>query len=95
MTNHRTPTIPEHPAFRRLLAALFERDRARRETDDITGNVNSPDVVYQLRACGWELPCERIQVLDRDHRPVQAGRYSMTAADRQHWIALQAQGRTE
>lgn len=44
MTN-RTPTIPEHPAFRRLLAALFERERARRETDEITGNVNSPDVV--------------------------------------------------
>lgn len=91
----RLPGIPEHPAYTRLLAALFQQPRMRREVDDITGNVNGPDVIHELRACGWELPCERIPTTDRDDRPVQAGQYSMTLQDRQHWLTLQSRGRNE
>ncbi len=91
----RIPGLPEHPAYTRLLAALFQQPRMRREVDEITGNVNGPDVIYELRSCGWELPCARIPVTDRDGYPVQAGQYSMTAADRQNWLAIQSRGRAE
>lgn len=92
MTDVRIPTVPAHPSFRDLLAALSERPHMRRELNELTGNINAPDLVYELRARGWELVCERIITRDRYGHPVQAGRYSMTTADRQHWIEIQAKG---
>lgn len=82
----RTPKSVNTLALRRLLEALFSRPLMRREVDEITGNVNGPDVIYILRKREWELPCVRIPTVDRDGFPVQAGQYRMSSADRRRWM---------
>ena len=67
---------------RRLLAALLRRPRSRLEAGNIAGAANLPDLVLRLRGLGFELPCERIKVEDRDGCICRPGVYSASSIDR-------------
>lgn len=68
---------------RRLLAALLRRPRSRMEAGSVAGAANLPDLVFRLRGLGFELPCERIKVEDRDGVVCRPGVYSASTADRE------------
>ena len=68
---------------RRLLAALLRRPRSRMEAGSVAGAANLPDLVFRLRGLGFELPCERIKVEDRDGVVCRSGVYSASTADRE------------
>ena len=68
---------------RRLLAALLRRPRSRMEAGSVAGAANLPDLVFRLRGLGFELPCERINVEDRDGVVCRPGVYSASTADRE------------
>lgn len=77
-----TPARPvSSPRALRLLAALLDGSLSREALDRTIGASNSPDVVFQLRQRGFDLPCKRREVLDRDGRPCRIGVYSLTASD--------------
>jgi hypothetical protein len=73
---------PTDHRARRLLAALLHRPRSRLEAGTVAGAVNLPDLVCRLRGLGFDLPCERIEVLDRDGVVCRPGVYSASNADR-------------
>lgn len=66
----------------RLLLALLRRPRSRTEAQSIAGASNLPDLVMRLRADGFDLPCARIRVEDRDGKVCHPGVYSASTADR-------------
>lgn len=55
---------------------------AREELDRTAGCSNGPDLIANLRAKGLHIPCEMRVVIDRDDRKIEAGFYSLAAADR-------------
>lgn len=82
--NHNRRAFPgtSNPRQLRVLSALRKRPLHRCEVDDIAGCSNGPELVAALREKGLELPCERIQFIDRDGRLCRPGVYSLTEADK-------------
>lgn len=79
-----------NPRHQRALALLLQRPARREELDARAGCSNFPDLVAELRRRGLEVPCERIEALDRDGNPCRPGVYSLTAADRRklaRWLS--------
>jgi hypothetical protein len=76
------PITVTSPRQRRLLLALMEGPKSRGGLDRLAGCANTPDIVFQLRARGLEIPCRTVQSRDRDGRPCHFGEYSLTAGDR-------------
>lgn len=72
-----------NPRERRLLLCLLAGPRDREALDRAIGASNTPDVVLRLRSKGFELPCERVEGIDRDSCKVRWGRYSLTEGDRE------------
>lgn len=72
----------ENPRWLRALWSLLTRSTHRKELDRIVGCANGPDVIFNLRQLGLEIPCERIVVYDRDGKPCRAGVYHFTDLDR-------------
>ena len=72
----------DNPRHQRVLALLLQRPARREEIDRAAGCSNAPDLIGELRRRGLELPCERVEALDRDGRPCRPGVYHATAADR-------------
>ena len=66
----------------RTIRALMRAPRMREDLDRIAGASNAPDLVFRLRAAGLEIPCDRVERLDRDGQVCRPGRYSLTADDR-------------
>ncbi len=80
--------LVDNPRERRLLAVLLQRgETSRHDLDGLIGAENSPDVVFRLRNRGFEIPCERREMIDRDGHKVRIGFYSLSAADRPKAIA--------
>lgn len=71
----------------RALSVLIDRPLMREELDRIAGASNAPDLIFRLRYRGLDLPCERVESVDRDGRPCRPGRYSLSAEDRRAVIA--------
>lgn len=65
----------------RLLEALEIAPLTRREVDKVSGALNGPQIVLELRRRGLEIPCELIVVYDRDGNRRETGRYSLTPRD--------------
>lgn len=85
----------DNPRHLRLIYAVLVRSRRREDVDSIAGCSNGPELVADLRRRGLELPCERIQFIDRDGRPCRPGVYSLTAKDRRlihAWLAKRGKG---
>lgn len=66
----------------RALSVLIDRPLMREELDRIAGASNAPDLIFRLRYRGLEIPCERLESVDRDGKPCRPGRYSLSAQDR-------------
>ena len=77
----------DNPRERRFLEALLRRAELRSDLDRLSGSANSPDLAFRLRAKGFSLPCERIEIIDRDGLKARVGIYSLSAADRPKAIA--------
>ncbi len=80
----------ENPRHLRALQALLTRPLPRETLDAVAGCSNGPELIAELRRRGLELPCERINFIDRDGRPCRPGVYSPTPTDRQRiyrWMA--------
>lgn len=85
----------DNPRHQRVLDLLLTRPAKREEIDRIAGCSNAPELVAELRRRGLELPCERVEALDRDGRPCRPGVYHMTATDRRKvsaWLRRRSGG---
>lgn len=72
----------DNPRHLRVLAALRRRSMTRTHVDAEAGAANGPDLIAELRRRGMEIPCERIEALDRDGKSCRPGVYYLTDADR-------------
>lgn len=72
----------KNPRQRRVLMALAEGPKSREQVDRIAGAHNGPDVVRRLRQKGWDIPCDLVDVIDRDGRPARPGVYRLSGRDR-------------
>lgn len=72
----------DNPRHLRIIAALFRRSMLREHIDREAGCSNGPELIAELRRRGLELPCTRIEALDRDGRPCKPGVYHFTSTDR-------------
>lgn len=81
----------------RVIAALLRRPLSRENLDTVAGCSNGPELVAELRRRGLELPCKRINLVDRDGFICHPGVYFLTEADRRkvrQWQARRVQGGT-
>jgi hypothetical protein len=86
-----------NPRHLRVIPALQRSQQPRQALDAIAGCTNSPELVAELRRRGLEIPCRRIDAIDRDGRPCKPGVYRLTDADRRklaRWMAQRAAGGT-
>ena len=84
----------DNPRHLRAIAALLRRPMPRENLDSVAGGSNSPELVAELRRRGLEVPCHRINFVDRDGFTCHPGVYFLTARDRRklhQWQARRAQ----
>jgi hypothetical protein len=82
-------TGTENPRDLRAITALMTRPQRREHLDKAIGCSNAPDVILRLRRYGLDIPCDRIDAIDRDGKPVRPGVYHFNSADRRkviRWI---------
>ena len=86
----------DNPRHQRVLALLLQRPAKREELDRAAGCSNGPELVAELRRRGLEVPCQRVEALDRDGRRCKPGIYSLTNKDRRRinaWLRRREGGR--
>ncbi|HKT98053.1 MAG TPA: hypothetical protein VJS30_16235 [Paraburkholderia sp.] len=79
----------------RVLQALMRRPMPREEVDRVAGASNGPDLIFDLRGKGLEIPCVKVPCIDRDGLEVERGVYSTSGADRRkiaRWLAKRRKG---
>jgi hypothetical protein len=79
-----------NPRQLRAITVLLRRPVSRKDIDGIVGCSNAPELIAELRRQGLDLPCERIEFIDRDNKVCRPGVYSLTATDRRRinaWLA--------
>ena len=92
--NKREFTGTDNPRHLRAIAALLRRPMPRENLDTEAGCSNGPELVAELRRRGLEVPCERINFVDRDGFICRPGVYFLTVADRRkvhQWQAKRKQ----
>ena len=80
----------DNPRHLRAIAALLRRPMPRENLDTEAGCSNGPELVAALRRRGLEVPCKRINFVDRDGFICRPGVYLLTDADRRklhQWMA--------
>ena len=88
-------TGTDNPRHLRAIAALLRRPLPRENLDTVAGCSNGPELVAELRRRGLEVPCRRINFVDRDGFICRPGVYFLTLADRRklhQWQAKRKQG---
>lgn len=88
-------TGTDNPRHLRAIAALLRRPMPRENLDTEAGCSNGPELVAELRRRGLEVPCHRINFVDRDGFICRPGVYLLTDADRRklrQWNAQRKQG---
>ena len=80
--NKREFTGTDNPRHLRAIAALLRRPMPRENLDTEAGCSNGPELVAELRRRGLEVPCERINFVDRDGFICRPGVYFLTVAER-------------
>lgn len=88
-------TGTDNPRHLRAIAALLRRPLPRENLDTFAGCSNGPELVAELRRRGLELPCKRINFVDRDGHICRPGVYFLTIADRRklhQWQARRMRG---
>lgn len=66
---------PFTPRQQRAINALRFKPCLREEIDRITGASNGPQIISELRKKGFDIPCPRVNSIDRDGKPCRPGRY--------------------
>jgi len=66
----------------RAIKGLLAKPLKREELDRVAGCSNSPDLIACLRRKGLAIPCELVNVTDRDGHDCRSGLYSFTDADK-------------
>lgn len=86
----------DNPRHLRVLAALLRRSMRREHVDSEAGAANGPDLIAEIRRRGLDIPCTRIDALDRDGRPCRPGVYHLTPRDHRlvHRWLREREGRT-
>ncbi len=70
-----TPTI-RTPRQRRAIQALIKFGKiTSKDLGRLTGYLNPPELVAQLRRNGWVVICELFAALDRDGQTCRPGQY--------------------
>jgi hypothetical protein len=85
----------DNPRHLRAIAALLRRPMPRENLDTEAGCSNGPELVAELRRRGLEVPCHRINFVDRDGFICRPGVYLLTDADRRklhQWMAKRTKG---
>ncbi|MCD8523085.1 MAG: helix-turn-helix domain-containing protein [Saccharospirillaceae bacterium] len=93
MVNNIRPLTPKQ---RRALLALLNGPITRREAGEVSGALNAPQTVSELRAKGLPVATEWKTGIDRDGRPYRMGLYSLPESAHEHarqLLALQKQVR--
>ena len=93
--NDKREFYTDNPRHQRALALLLQRPARREEIDRAAGCSNAPDLIAELRRRGLELPCERVEAIDRDGRACKPGVYHATPADRRKvhaWLRRRGAG---
>jgi len=88
-------TGTDNPRHLRAIAALLRRPLPRENLDTVAGCSNGPELVAELRRRGLELPCKRINFVDRDGHLCRPGVYFLTITDRRklhQWQARRMKG---
>lgn len=88
-------TGTDNPRHLRAIASLLCRPMPRESLDSAVGCSNAPELVAELRRRGLEVPCKRINFVDRDGYVCRPGVYFLTQADRRkvyHWQARRKHG---
>lgn len=75
-------TGTHNPRHLRAVAMFMTRPLSREALDRVAGASNGPALIADLRSRGLEIPCERIDFIDRDGRSCQPGVYYFTDSDR-------------
>ena len=79
----------DNPRELRAITALLTRPQPREHLDHAAGCSNAPDLIARLRGRGLEIPCERIDYIDRDGKSTHPGIYRLNDVDRrkvQKWL---------
>jgi hypothetical protein len=79
-----------NPRHLRAIHALLRRPMPREHLDRAAGCSNGPELVAELRRRGLDIPCDRVECLDRDGKEVKRGVYYFTASDRRliaRWLS--------
>ena len=63
-------------------SSQIESAESRHDLDSIVGAENSPDLVFRLRKAGFDIPCKRRRLIDRDGETIRVEIYSLSAVDR-------------
>ena len=87
-------TGTENPRHLRAITALLRRPLPRENLDTVAGCSNGPELIAELRRRGLEVPCHRINFVDRDGFICRPGVYLLTDADRRklhQWMAKRQQ----
>lgn len=82
-----------NPRHLRAIDALLRRSMPREHLDTAAGCSNGPELVAELRRRGLDVPCTRVEAIDRDGRACKPGVYHFTTSDRRkirRWLALRA-----
>ncbi|KVD37564.1 hypothetical protein WI84_13870 [Burkholderia ubonensis] len=85
----------DNPRHLRVLHALMRRPMPREEVDRVAGCSNGPDLIFDLRDKGLEIPCVKVACVDRDGLAVERGIYSPSETDRRkiaRWLAKRGKG---
>ena len=85
----------DNPRHCRALALLLQRPAKREEIDSRAGCSNAPELIAELRRRGLEVPCHRINFVDRDGFICRPGVYLLTDGDRRklhQWQARRMNG---
>ena len=88
-------TGTDNPRHLRAIAALLRRPMPRESLDKEAGCSNGPELVAELRRRGLEVPCHRINFVDRDGFICRPGVYFLTEGDRRkvhQWQARRTNG---
>lgn len=84
----------DNPRELRAIELLMRGPLSREELDKKAGSTNSPEIIRRLRSRGLELPCERIDFIDRDGKLCHPGVYHLTESDRHKVRRWELQGGT-
>lgn len=73
------PPLKTNREYRTALYLTKFGSVSRKELDDVSGALNSPEVVRNMRNNGWDISCGRIEVQDRDGRLCRPGIYYVSS----------------